>query len=321
MKVTSESSIWLDLTCIGVLHSDDTRHMIDALRCLGVSITKNGDTTLDVNGGLERLHQSDKPLFIGNSGTSVRFLTAFVCLVPNAETILEGDEHMAKRPLQDLVDGLKQVGVDIVCPTGCPPLTVNSKATLNGGTIEMKMSKSSQYASAVMLSGACAADKIKLKAADSCIVSLPYLKMTQEMIASFGGKVEYAEDIGTFTINPVTYTPPEGGVYVVEPDASAASYAFAAAAVTGASVTVPNLNGSSMQGDYGFVEILKDMGCKVEINGNTTTVTGPPIGTKLKGVDVDMFHISDTVMTLAAIAPLCDSPVVIRNVANIRIKE
>ena len=305
----------------GVLHSDDTRHMINALRSLGISIDEKDSTSLIVNGGLSSLKESSETLFIGNSGTSVRFLTAFACLVPNATTKLKGDEHMAKRPLQDLIDGLKQLGVSIECPTGCPPLTIKSGAGLPGGEVEMEMSKSSQYASAMMLSGGCATGRIVLRAKGKSVVSMPYLKMTRNMVQSFGGDITIDEVKKTFTIEPTTYVSPNAGVYTIEPDASAASYAFAAAAVTGTSVSVPNLDASSLQGDYKFVNILKDMGCTVEVTGAITTVQGPPPGTKLKGVEVDMFHISDTVMTLAAIAPLCDSPVTIKNVANIRIKE
>ena len=305
----------------GVLHSDDTRHMINALRALGISIIEEGSTSLVVEGGMTRLQPSSNPLFIGNSGTSVRFLTALACLVPNAETRLEGNEHMAKRPLQDLIDGLKQLGVVIDCETGCPPLTIKSKNVLPGGEIEMEMAKSSQYASAIMLSGGCATEQIVMKAKGNKLVSMPYLKMTRKMVVDFGGDIEIDEENKSFTIKPVKYVAPNAGTYTIEPDASAASYAFAAAAATGTSVTVPDLDPTSMQGDYIFVNILKDMGCKVEVSNGTTTVRGPPSGHKLKGVEVDMFHISDTVMTLAAIAPLCDSPVTITNVANIRIKE
>ena len=137
----------------------------------------------------------------------------------------------------------------------------------------------------------------------------------------FGGKIDLDMESNCITVHPTAYALPNNGSYAIEPDASAASYPFAAAAATGLKIRVPILNESSIQGDYGFVDILEKMGCKVEKDQDGTTVTGPEQGVKLKGVDVDMHHISDTVMTLAAIAPLCDGPTTIRNVANIRIKE
>ena len=101
----------------GVLESDDTRHMRAALEAIGVPVRAIDPTTLHVSGGRSRLRAPDAPLFIGNSGTSVRFLAALAAVVPGRVT-LQGDEHMAKRPIADLVDGLRQLGVVIDCPSG-----------------------------------------------------------------------------------------------------------------------------------------------------------------------------------------------------------
>jgi len=305
----------------GVLHSDDTRHMRNALTALGIEIVEEDATTFLVSGGTRRLRAPEKELFIGNSGTSVRFLCAFCCLVPGDVTLV-GDEHMAKRPIGDLKSALEQMGVEVDCPTGCPPITIKGQS-LPGGKVSMPGNKSSQYFSALMLSGCFAAEELHIQV-EGTLVSLPYVEMTIKMVKAFGNDIEHDKEANNFVVKKAAgaASAEEADLleYVIEPDASSASYPFALAAATGSSVKVPNLNGESMQGDFGFTEVLQKMGCTVEVGSDFTRVTGPSRGS-LAGVDVDMHHISDTVMSLAAIAPLCSSPVTIRNVANIRIKE
>jgi 3-phosphoshikimate 1-carboxyvinyltransferase len=295
----------------GVLESDDTRHMQHALAELGIAVEKRSPTTLEIAGGRGRLRAPNKPLFVGNSGTTVRFLTALACLVDGPVTLV-GDEAMAKRPLQDLVDGLRQLGVRIDCATGCPPLTVYG-GRLPGGRVRMRGDRSSQYFSALLLASALS-DKETVLEIEGELVSRPYVEITRRMVASFGGHVE-AREGGFYWRGGGSY---RAQTYDIEPDASSASYAFALAAATGSRVQVPGLGPSAMQGDYGFVDVLEHMGAKVERSHDATTVVGQG---RLRGVDVDMFNISDTVMTLAAIAPLAQGPTTIRNVANIRIKE
>src|SRR5262245_29244230 len=139
-------------TLTGVLESDDTRHMQEALRELGIEVRKVSATTLEIDGGRRRLRAPKRPLFVGNSGTTVRFLTALACLVEGPVTLV-GDEPMAKRPIADLVDGLAQLGVRIECRTGCPPLTVYG-GKLPGGHLKMRGDRSSQYFSALLLASA-----------------------------------------------------------------------------------------------------------------------------------------------------------------------
>jgi 3-phosphoshikimate 1-carboxyvinyltransferase len=267
---------------------------------------------LVVEGGRSRLRVPTAPLFVGNSGTTVRFLTALAALVPGPVTLV-GDEHMAKRPLQDLIDGLARLGVRIDCATGCPPLTVHG-GRLPGGRTTMRGDRSSQYFSALLMAAGLAEGDVEVLIAGE-LVSRPYVEMTRRMVADFGGLVEDAPHGGFRVRRCRSY---RGRGYAVEPDASAASYPFAAAAATGSRITVPGLTPASLQGDYGFVEVLRRMGAAVAVDGGATTVAGPA---RLRGVDVDMHHISDTVMSLAAIAPLAEGPTTIRNVANIRIKE
>lgn len=300
----------------GVLHSDDTRHMRRALEQMGILITDLDETTLKVEGGRSRLEAPEREIFVGNSGTTVRFLTAFATLVPGKVTLV-GDEHMARRPISDLVEGLAQLGVKIECPTGCPPLTIHGGA-LRGGKVSMPGNKSSQYFSAILMAAQGAEADITVEVTGE-LVSRPYIDITLSMMRAFGADVpENAAVSGAneFTVPAAgAYTARE---YLIEPDASSASYAFAAAAATGLTVHVPGLSHGALQGDFGFVKLLQQAGCEVEILPGETRISG---GEKLTALDVDMFHISDTVMTLAAIAPLCEGKTTIRNVHNIRIKE
>ncbi len=295
-----------------VLASDDTEHMRRALELLGIGVRDGAPQQLIVDGGRARLRPAPDQIFIGNSGTSVRFLAALAALVPG-ETTLVGDTHMAKRPLADLVEGLRQLGVRIDCATGCPPLTIHGARELPGGHIRMRGDRSSQYFSALLMAGGLAAEPLTI-AIDGELVSRPYVEITRRMVTDFGGRIDATAD--AFHVHPVpTY---RSRTFRIEPDASAASYPIALAAAGGFSVTVPGLSGESLQGDYGFVDVLAQMGATVTKTPHFTTVSA---SSQLRGIDVDMHHISDTVMSLAAIAPLCASPVTIRNIANIRIKE
>ncbi|HEX3853183.1 MAG TPA: 3-phosphoshikimate 1-carboxyvinyltransferase [Polyangiaceae bacterium] len=298
-------------TLTGVLHSDDTRHMRNALAALGIGIEDLGPTTLLVRGGRARLRAPAEPLFVGNSGTTVRFLAALACLVPGTVTLL-GDEAMARRPIQDLVDGLRQLGVRIDCDTGCPPITIHG-GRLPGGTLSMRGDRSSQYFSALLMAAVLAEAPVTVELAGN-LVSRPYVEITRRMIEDFGGRVDDSER-GFFVHSKASYL---ARAYQIEPDASSASYPFALAAVSGGTITVPGLGLHALQGDYGFLDVLASAGAKVEKGETSSTVTGSGA---LRGIAVDMHHISDTVMTLAAIAPLLHGETRISNVANIRIKE
>jgi 3-phosphoshikimate 1-carboxyvinyltransferase len=293
----------------GVLASDDTRHMRAALEALGIGVRDAGPAALEVTGGRDKLRAPDHPLFIGNSGTAVRFLAALAAVVPG-DVRLEGDAAMARRPIEDLVGGLRDLGVRVDCPTGCPPLTVHG-GKLPAGTVTMSGERSSQYFSALMLSGVAAEGDISIRVSGR-LVSRPYVEITRRMVEDFGGRVDL--DGEGFVVRAGGY---RGRRYVIEPDASSASYPFALAAATGGSVTVPNLAPGALQGDYGFVDVLRRVGANVSHTTDSTTVRGG----ERRGIDVDMHDISDTVMTLAAVAPLATGPTRITNVANIRIKE
>ena len=294
----------------GVLESDDTRHMRNGLEALGIEIVDVDRTTWIVRGGRARLRAPSRELFVGNSGTTVRFLAALAALVPGSVTLV-GDEHMAKRPIQDLVDALRQLGVRVDCGSGCPPLTVHGGA-LVGGHVTMRGDRSSQYLSALMMAGSLADAPITI-AIKGALVSRPYVAITERMVMDFGGAIVAGDS--QFVLTSITSYRP--CTYTIEPDASAASYPLALAAASGGSLTVPGLGAGAMQGDVAFADVLALAGAGVTRDADGLRVEGRG----LRGVDVDMHHISDTVMSLAAIAPLAIGPTTIRNIANIRIKE
>jgi 3-phosphoshikimate 1-carboxyvinyltransferase len=295
----------------GALESDDTRHMRAALTRMGIDIRDAPGDTLVVHGGRARLHAPEEPLFVGNSGTTVRFLAAVAALV-DGEVTLVGDDAMAKRPIHVLVEALRALGADVTCPTGCPPLTIRG-GRLRGGRVRMRGDQSSQYFSALLMAAGFAAGDLDVEI-DGSLVSRPYVDITRRMIADFGGDV--VETPAGFHVRAGRTL--RGRDYAIEPDASSASYPFALAAALGGSVVVPGLGRDAQQGDYAFTTILEQAGARVTRGERSTRVER--LGA-LRGVDVDMHHISDTVMTLAAIAPLASGPTRIRNVANIRIKE
>jgi 3-phosphoshikimate 1-carboxyvinyltransferase len=300
-----------ETTLTGALESDDTRHMRAALARMGIAIEDAGADALVVRGGRARLHAPDGPLFVGNSGTTVRFLAAVAALV-DGEVTLVGDDAMARRPIHVLVDALWTLGADVTCATGCPPLTIRG-GRLRGGRVRMRGDQSSQYFSALLMAAGFADADLDVEIEGS-LVSRPYVDITRRMIADFGGDV--AETPAGFHVRAGRTL--RGRDYAIEPDASSASYPFALAAALGGAVVVPGLGRDAQQGDYAFTSILEQAGAVVTRGETSTRIER--FGA-LRGVDVDMHHISDTVMTLAAIAPLASGPTRIRNVANIRIKE
>src|SRR6187399_1803672 len=184
----------------GVLHSDDTRHMRAGLEALGISVRDAGPTTLIVQGGRSRLRAPKEPLFVGNSGTTVRFLAAVAALV-DGKVELRGDEAMARRPIKDQVEGLEQLGIRVDCPTGCPPLTVHG-GRLPAGRLSMPGERSSQYFSALMLAAAGAEGDVEIRV-EGRLVSRPYVEITRRMVADFGGRVDEIE--GGFMVRKASY--------------------------------------------------------------------------------------------------------------------
>lgn len=308
-----------DSTLSGALVSDDTHVMIEGLGRLGIPIKVSEDgTTLQVTGAGGTVPAIEADLFIGNSGTTVRFLTALATLGHGAFR-LDGTPRMRERPIGDLADALNALGGRVVCesPNGCPPVAIHANG-LPGGEATVRGDISSQFLSGLLMASPCASGPIAL-AVDGQLVSRPYVRMTLEVMRSFGVAVDAPDDLSRFAIEPVgSY---ESQDYAIEPDASAASYFWAVAAITGGRVTVEGLSRAALQGDVGFVDCLAAMGCHVEATDDSITVTGPPAGEKLRGAKLDMNAVSDTVQTLAAVALFAEGPTEVTGVAHNRHKE
>jgi 3-phosphoshikimate 1-carboxyvinyltransferase len=304
----------------GALQSEDTDVMVESLRRLGFRVEADWDqqiVRLNKNESGRIIPADRADLFVANSGTSMRFLTAMVSL-GHGRYRLDGVRRMRERPIQDLIDALSKFGVDAVAegPNGCPPVLINAEGWSCWLT-SLGMSTSSQFLSGLMMAAPFAGhDEIRIVFRDT-IVSRPYLEMTTAVLRDWGvEKTEFTTEPPSFGCGRVT-VPPYRDVYAIEPDASAASYFWAAAAILGGRVTVAGLTEHSLQGDVAFVDVLQQMGCRVEKCDSGITVHGG----NLRGINVDMNAISDTVMTLGAVACFAEGPTRIRNVAHIRHKE
>jgi 3-phosphoshikimate 1-carboxyvinyltransferase len=300
-------------TLTGALDSEDTRVMIDSLRRLGIAVDHDPDAaTIRVTGCKGKIPVAEADLYVANSGTSLRFLTALVA-TGNGTYRLDGSPRMRQRPVADLLMALNGLGADARSDlgTGCPPVTVVASG-LDGGYAFVKGDVSSQFLSGLLMAVPYSRDTTTVEV-EGELVSRPYIAMTMAVMEAFGVRIGNRK-FRRFDIRPAGYA---RRTYAIEPDASAASYFLAAAAITGGTVTVEGLGTSSVQGDVAFAEVLEHMGCTVAREADSLTVTGAP----MRGVDVDMNAISDTVMTLAVTALFADGMTRIRDVGHIRHKE
>lgn len=308
-------------TLEGALSSEDTQVMIEGLGRLGIEVTAgDGGQTLRVVGCSGRIPAEGGELFVGNSGTTIRFLTAFVTL-GRGTFRLDGVERMRSRPIEDLLEALGQLGADAVSENGdgCPPVVVRGVGQ-RGGTARVRGDISSQFLSGLLMAAPYAREAVEL-AVEGPLVSQPYVRMTLGVMAAFGVHVEN-HTFDRFVV------PVDGGYqarrYAIEPDASAASYFWAAAAIAGGRVAVEGLSRESLQGDVRFCECLEQMGCQVTYDEDCVTVEGRRLvgdARSLVGIDIDMGGISDTVQTLAAVALFAEGPTRIHGVGHIRHKE
>ena len=298
----------------GALDSEDTQVMVQALRQLGIAVEHNpAARTMRVVGCAGRPPAAKAELFVANSGTTIRFLTALVAL-GHGEFRLDGTARMRQRPIADLLEALRGLGVEVRSEhdNGCPPVLVAARG-LPGGVAEVAGNISSQFLSGLLLAASGATTPLDLRVRGE-LVSKPYVTMTLAVMNAFGVEVQ-TERLARFVVP--TDRPYRARRYAIEPDASAASYFFAAAAATHGCVSVEGLSRDSLQGDVAFCECLAQMGCQVEYGPDSITVRGR----RLHGIDVDMNAISDTVQTLSAVAVLAEGPTTIRNVGHIRHKE
>lgn len=296
------------------LFSEDTQVMITCLQKLGITIEPcEAAKTIRVVGSGGKIPASYAELYTANSGTTMRFLTATVALGQGVYR-LDGTPRMRERPIEDLLVALRALGVAAIAESanGCPPVVVRSTGNW-GGETEVSGEISSQFLSGLLMAMPCAPRPVTVRVRGT-LVSKPYVEMTLAAMEAFGVRL-WREDL-------VRFCTPGGQKYVardywVEPDASAASYFFGAAAVTGGKVTVEGLGRGSLQGDVDFCRCLESMGCEVSWGKEEITVCGG----RLRGIDVDMNAISDTVPTLAVVALFAEGPTTIRGVAHIRHKE
>ncbi len=299
----------------GGLVSDDTRMMLACLEALGCPIARDGPIWT-VPGGDGRLHAPAEPLYAGNSGTTARFLAA-VCTLADGPVVIDGNPRMRERPIADLAEALGQLGagIEVLGERGCPPLRV-AGGGLPGGEAEIDASRSSQFVSAVLLAAPLADRDVTLRFRDGVLVSRPYVDLTLELMRAFGAEADWTDASGLRVRGRSGY---QGRAYRIEPDASAAAYAFCAAAIAGGRVRVEGIRDDSIQADLALLEQLERMGCRVRREADFAEVRGPE--QRLRGIDVDMNALPDAALALAVVALFAEGPTRIRNVANLRIKE
>ncbi|KGT94269.1 3-phosphoshikimate 1-carboxyvinyltransferase [Erwinia typographi] len=298
-----------------LLDSDDVRHMLNALKALNVSYTLSADRTVcEVTGQGGPLH-ADGPteLFLGNAGTAMRPLAAALCLGSN-DIVLTGEPRMKERPIGHLVDALRQGGAEVnyLEQTDYPPLHL--KGGFSGGEVSVDGSVSSQFLTALLMAAPLAPNDTRIVIKGE-LVSKPYIDITLNLMQTFGVAVKN-ESYSVFQIaGNQQYVSP--GDYLVEGDASSASYFLAAAAIKGGTVKVTGIGRNSMQGDIRFADVLEQMGAVIAWGDDYIACTRG----ELNAVDLDMNHIPDAAMTIATAALFAKGTTVMRNIYNWRVKE
>lgn len=298
-----------------LLDSDDVRHMLNALTKLGVTHRLSADRThCDIDGLSGAFHPSAAvELFLGNAGTAMRPLAAALCLGAH-DVVLTGEPRMKERPIGHLVDALRQGGAEVeyLEQEGYPP--VRLRGGFKGGEVTVDGSVSSQFLTALLMTAPLAATDTIIRIKGD-LVSKPYIDITLNLMQTFGVAV-INENYQQFRISgQQTYVSP--GSYLVEGDASSASYFLAAAAIKGGTVRVTGIGKNSMQGDIRFADVLEKMGAKITWAEDYIECTR---GT-LTGIDMDMNHIPDAAMTIATTALFAQGPTTLRNIYNWRVKE
>ena len=298
-----------------VLASDDIRHMLNALQALGVNFRLSADRTCCEVDGLGGKLVAEQPLslFLGNAGTAMRPLAAVLCL-GNSDIVLTGEPRMKERPIGHLVDALRQGGaqIDYLEQENYPPLRL--RGGFRGGELTVDGRVSSQFLTALLMTAPLAEQDTTIRIMGD-LVSKPYIDITLHLMKAFGIDVGH-ENYQIFHIKGgQTYRSP--GTYLVEGDASSASYFLAAAAIKGGTVRVTGIGKKSVQGDTKFADVLEKMGAKVTWGDDYIECSRG----ELQGIDMDMNHIPDAAMTIATTALFATGPTTIRNIYNWRVKE
>ncbi len=301
-----------------LLDSDDTQHMLAALRTLGVGVEDQGDQQWRITGvgGAFRVKRAE--LFLGNAGTAFRPLTAALALAGGDYT-LTGVARMHERPIGDLVDALRQLGADItyIGVEGFPPLQICPPKPQAGDCAQVRGNVSSQFLTGLLMA-------LPLRQATTTVevigelISKPYIGITLTMLQRFGVTVAQ-QDWHTFTVAADSHYQSPGEIWV-EGDASSASYFLAAGAIGGGPVRVEGVGRDSVQGDVRFAEALALMGAQIEMGPNWIAARAPASG-KLQAIDLDCNHIPDAAMTLGVLALFAEGMTTLRNIASWRVKE
>ena len=279
----------------GALKSDDTARMAEALTAMGVRITEPDATTFVVE-STGRLMAPSAPLFLGNAGTATRFLAAAVALV-DGTVIVTGDEHMQKRPIQPLVDALRQLGVSADAPTGCPPVTIEGKGDFPGTVVTLDAGLSSQYLSAVLMLAAGGSHPVEIRLAGDNIGARGYVDLTLAGMAHFGARYTQLSP-GAWRVEGTGYTARD---FHIEPDASAATYLWAASVLTGGAIDLGVPTAEFTQPDARSAELIAMF---------------PEMP-----AEIDGSQMQDAVPTMAVLAAFNNTPVRFVGIANLRVKE
>lgn len=279
----------------GALKSDDTRYMADALRAMGVTVEEPDGTTFVVTGTGE-LKPPAAPLFLGNAGTATRFLTAALAL-GKGRYVVDGDEHMRKRPIKPLVEALQSLGVSIDAPTGCPPVTIDATGAFARNKVVIDAGLSSQYVSALLMAAACAAEPFEIELAGADIGARGYVDLTLSAMRAFGAAVTQPTP-ASWRIEPTGYTATD---FHIEPDASAATYLWGAEVVTGGSIDIGTPSGDFTQPDARAHEVIAAF-------------------PRMPAV-IDGSQMQDAIPTIAVLAAFNETPVRFVGIANLRVKE
>lgn len=302
-----------------MLFADDTRVMLDGLGRLGFKLEIDGKHAVRVQGRGGLIPASAGDLYCGNSGTTIRFLTA-LCALGNGQYVLDGDQRMRERPIGQLADLLSQLGATVRYrhAQGYPPIVVEGEG-LRGGHAQFPTALSSQFLSAVLMAAPYAQSESTIDLSPDQ-TSWPYAAMTIALMKQFGVEVDVLQDD---QLRPKSISVMQGVYarrdYAVEPDASSATYFLATAALRpGSQVTIAGLGSGSLQGDVGFASVLEAMGAEVELSTDAISLAGPEA---LRGIEVDMSMMPDAAMTLAAVAPFAIGQSVIRGLHTLRVKE
>jgi len=300
----------------GALYADDTEAMLHCIHGLGAKVELDrARQRVTVTGVAGSPATEGALLDARQSGTTSRFVMPMAAL-GRSTVVLDGSPQLRARPMGELVDALGTLGAEVapLGEAGHLPVQIDG-AGLRGGTISVRGDVSSQFLSGLLLSAPCMAEGLQVEVSTD-LVSVPYVRMTVAVMEAFGAQVEVADDHRRIAVASTGYSAVEE--HRIEPDASAASYFFAAAALLGGTVRVEGLGRGALQGDVAFVDVLERMGAQVDRHDDAIEVRGTGV---LHGVEVDMADISDTAQTLAAIAPFADSPTTISGIGFIRAKE